>query len=301
MRFPKFLTSTFLLLALLPLCLLSSCGGSRGKELSEFPEASTGDSLLYYYIQLRALEYWDNARVDTMLRHPEQREKFLQGVEKGLSLVGDEEAYNRGLRLGVRLAYNLREFEQKYGVDLDDNIIAASLRNGLQDGKDIPALEDQKEFYRLLDKMKALLHDKMSGEALMDLSRQAEAHDLKKANDHLYYRILRPGQGREIQNGDVISVSVDYQRSDGDNLGLPSPIVVTVGDPGVPAVMDEAYRMLRQGTTAMFATTASDLFGTRTSIMGLQDDDVVVISLILNEIVNSSESNHPGAAVVPRQ
>lgn len=276
--------------------LLSSCTDHDGRELSEYKEASTGDSLLYYYIQMRALEYWEKANTDTILRRYEERQKFLDGLEKGISLIGDDDTYNKGLRLGARLADNLRDFEKKYGVDLNDAIILESYRNALQDDGTINALEDQKEFYRLLDKMKSMLREKQNEEALQTLIKEAEGRKMEKISDNLYFKELRAGTGPAVKTGDIITVAADYQRTDGDDIGLPSPITVNVGADGVPIVMDQAYRKLRLGSSAVFATTAGALFGSRTSIMGLGDNEVVIISMILNNI-DDTENN----SSVPRQ
>lgn len=275
---------------------LTSCDGGNGRELSDYKDASTGDSLLYYYMQLRALEYWERATSDTTLRSPQQRQRFLEGVEKGISLITDDDNYNRGVRLGARLAYNLRDFEMKYGVDLDDGILLESLRNGLQDGKEIAPLENQSEFYRLLDKMKVILKDKQQQQALATLATEAKNRNLTKLSDNIYYKILRKGDGPMVKDGDIVNISIDYEQAGGENLGLPSPITITVGEEFVPIVMDRAYKMLNHGATAMFATTAHDLFGSRTPIMGLQDNDVVIVTLILNDIINPTDANHPGSA-----
>lgn len=281
--------------------LLAACENNQGKELSEYPEATTGDSLLYYYMQMRAYEYWNDAQTDTTLKNLVQREKFLKGVEKGLSMVGKDPLYNKGMRLGMRLGVRLREFEQKYDVDLNNEIIINSLRNGLRDGNENMSLESQKEFYRLLDKMKSELKFKEENAAQAALVKIAKAEGLSKLNEKLYYKMVRPGTGPMVADGDVIEVAVDYTRSDGDNIGLPSPVTVTVGQSGVPQVMDQAYHRLNHGAIARFATTARMLFGSRTAMMGLEDSDVVIMEMILNKIITPTDENHPGSAVVPRQ
>lgn len=287
-------TFIFVLLAV----IISSCDDPRGHELSDYKNASTADSLMYYYIQLKALEYWERAENDTNLRSREERDKFLEGVKKGIGIITEDENYNRGVRLGVRLAYNLYDFEKKYDVDLNEDIMLGSLRNALQDGRYIPAMEDQNEFYRLREKMRNILKDKKRGEAARILIEEAKNRGLQKVSDNLYYKIHRKGEGRTVRDGDLINISLDYERLDGDNLGLPSPITVTVGAEGVPMVMDRAYKLLSHGSSAVFATTAYALFGSRTKNMGLDDDEVVIVSMILNDIITPMDENHPGSATL---
>lgn len=280
--------------------ILMSCGNDQGKQLSDYPEATTGDSLLYYYMQMRAYEYWNDAETDTMLRQAEQRRIFLEGVEKGINIVGNNPVYNKGLRLGVRLAIRLREFEDKYGVDLNDEIMINSLRNGLRDGNQDISLESQKDFYRLLDKMKADIKLKEDSLGKAELIKIAKQQGMSKLSDNLWYKSIRKGDGPMVTDGDIIEVSADYLRANGENLGLPSPITVAVGQDGVPMVMDRAYHQLNHGAVARFATTARMLFGSRTAMMGLADSDVVIIEMILNNIITPSDENHPGSAGVPR-
>lgn len=285
----------------LTLCVvLSSCSDREGKDISEYKDLTTGDSLLYYYLQYKALEYWERAENDTTLKSAEQRERFLEGVEKGISLVTDDENYNKGLRLGVRLANNLRDFEKKYNVDLKDEIMIASLRNGLNDENNSSALDDQREFYRLLDKMKEILKTQKRAAADKSLQKAAAERGMKKVIDKLYYKNLRNGTGPLAKSGDIINISVDYEKLSGDNLGLPTPVTVTVGGDGVPKVMDAAYQLLNQGASASFVTTAYSLFGSRTPMMSLEEDDVIIVNMILNGIVRPTDENHPGSAVVPR-
>lgn len=69
------------------LALLASCGPDKGRDISEFRNASTGDSLMYYYTQMRAYEYWREADSDTSMRNPEQRRRFLDGLKAGMDAI----------------------------------------------------------------------------------------------------------------------------------------------------------------------------------------------------------------------
>lgn len=263
--------------------LLSACDNSNGRKISDYSEMSTGDSLLYYYIQLRAHEYWEKAVSDTSLRSRDSRDSYLEGVEKGFDLVKDDDNFNLGLRNGVRMAVRLREFEQKYHIKLNEDIVLESLRNGLADERNLTPMDDQKQFYRLLDKMKRELRAVQKESAMKTLEAEAKKRGLEKLEENLYFKVLREGEGRKAVTGDVITVSSGYERVDGENLGLPTPVTVTLGD-NLPAVVNRAYSELSSGASAEFAATAQDLFGSRTSQMGLADDDVVIFYFILNQI-----------------
>lgn len=269
---------------------MTACGPERGHDLADIPDATAGDSLLYYYAQLRAYEYWHHADSDTSLRSPAERQKFLEGIKAGMDAVKKDNAnYNQGVRLGVRMAINLQSFEKMYGVDLNDDVLIESFTNALQGDYDIPELEYQKEFYRLLGQVKASQRVREQASVRLSLTEVAREHHMSKIGDNLYYRLIKKGTGPYAHDGDAVYVAVDYRRADGEDLAMPSPEMITVGAPGVPEVMTRAYERLNKGSIAIFATTAEAIFASRTEIMGLRATDVLLISITLNDIEHREE------------
>lgn len=280
--------------AALMLALSSCVRDDGGRDISDYEGATTGDSLLYYYVQLRAHEYWEHSNSDTTLRSAEERKKFLDGIKAGVGAVrNDDRSYNQGVYLGTQMATKLQEFERLYGVEIDEGIIIESFRRGLRDGADIPELQYQDEFYRLLDELKSQLRSKEREKSKMTLIGEARDHRMTKISDNLYYRIKRKGSGPYAAKGDVIYIAVDYERADGQDLAMPSPEMITVGGAGVPEVMDSAYMRLNKGTTAIFATTAEAIFASRAQIMGMRPDDVVIVTITMNDIVRPNDPDNP--------
>lgn len=282
-------------LAALAALVLSACvPPGRGKQLSDFKDASAGDSMLYYYAQLRAHDYWEDAKTDTALRGVDQRREFLEGVRKGLSVVRDgkdDEAYNNGVSQGVRMAIKLLEFERQFNIDINDDVLIEGLTRGLADSTDdIPEMECQSEFYRLLDEIKRQKREANKGKTQLSLIEEARERGMSKIQPNLYYRIDKRGEGPNAKDGDAIFVSVEYALDNGDDLGFPTPERLTVGAPGVPNVMNEAYSRLNKGMTATFATIAEAVFGTRSDIIGLRPDQVLIITITLNDIVPPQEA-----------
>lgn len=149
-RIPSFLA--------VALAALSSCSHGNDAAKSGLEGLSQGDSLLYYYAQMRAHEYWHEADNDTSMRSRHQRELFLEGLRAGIDAVREKENaanYNRGVRLGVHMAMNMLEFERTYGVSLDHDVLTGSFSEALRGDNDIPELEYQKRFYDLLGRMKS--------------------------------------------------------------------------------------------------------------------------------------------------
>lgn len=281
-KITKYIGASFA--AILLLGAMTSCGGNDGKPLSDYPDATTGDSMLYNYGMMQAAEYEQLAVNDTNLRSPEQREAFLKGVRDGMAAIGDNPAYNRGLRLGARMGVHLRRFEDRYEVDLNDEMLLSSLHYGLRDSVKINPSLAKKEFYRLLGGMRLKRRETLRATSRKSLIEEARSMNLAKISDELYYRIEKKGSGPYATPGDLIYIAVDYRYADGSDLGMPTPEMVKVGAPGTAAVMNQIYTRLNEGASAIFATTAQALFGSRTEILGVSPSDVVIIHITLNNI-----------------
>lgn len=277
------------ILIFLAACLLlplASCRDNRAESISELHLDNAADSLLYYYVQLRAYQYWQHAVNDTSMRSRMSRDEFLHGVEDGFNAyLRNDTMYNEGRRAGFRLAETIGRMEKKYGRKLDRKIVLPSFRYGLRDSADIPALEYQQEFYRLRGEIMAQQRVDKRQEARNALASEAKTHHLKKVNDDLYYLVTHPGHGPYASRGDVVYVDVDYTRTNGDDLGMPSPERVEVGSEGMPEVMTLSYEKLNKGASGVFMTSAGALFGDRASIIGLDTDAPVIITITLTDII----------------
>ena len=280
-----------------------SCAPDNGRELSDYSNPTTGDSLLYYLGQLRAHEYWEDANADTTLRSREQRDKYIEGIRKGMDAIkrGEDEAtYNKGVRMGARMARNILEFEKLYGVELDHEVLFESIVNGLAQDRNISPLDYQNMFYSLIGEFKTRARDKDRKRSHLSLIEEARERKLSKISDDLYYRIIRKGSGPYAHHGDEIYIAVTYQLADGEDIGMPSPEMVTLGKPGVPEVLNRAYSRLTKGSSGVFATTAESVFATRSEIMGIKPSDVLIINITLNDIVsNLDEDSAPMADSIP--
>lgn len=137
---------------------VAACTPDRGKALSDYSNPTAGDSLLYYYAQIRADEYWADARTDTSLRSTEERRNYLDGVLAGIKAIrmGEKNStYNHGVRVGARMAMKIIEIEELYHIDLDDDILIGSFTRGLEDStNEIPEAECQRQYFRLVGNLK---------------------------------------------------------------------------------------------------------------------------------------------------
>ena len=109
------MTHKNLLIALMgALLVLTGCKNSP-KKLSDLKGGTPADSMMYYFGQMQAGNYWQDAETDTLLRSDDSREEFMKGFRAAMGMDTDDPAYNKGLQLGLRLAVRLREFKERYG------------------------------------------------------------------------------------------------------------------------------------------------------------------------------------------
>lgn len=274
------------LLMLAPVLLgLSSCMQERPKTLADIPDATIADSMTYYYVQLRAHEYWQKIDNDTTLRSAEQREEFLRGLKAGMKAVQKgNDAYNEGVRMGSKLAKGLYEFEREYGVEVNRDVVIESFKTGLRGINDIPEGEFQEKYYELLGKLKARELAEEYRSAKIALVAAARDEHMTKIGDDLYMRINQRGAGPLPVQGDVVFPTIRFDRVDGSELNLPSPSRVKLGAPGIPAVLNDALSRLPKGSTAVFATPAEAVFGSRTESYGLDNSDILILTVTVNDI-----------------
>lgn len=266
---------------------LTGCGDNAGKSLSDYPGASMGDSLMFYYARLRAYEYWKEARTDTMMAGKEQREIYLDGIRHGMDAVkkgAKDEIYNLGVRRGASIAMRMLELEREYGLDFNEDILLESFSYGVRDSTVVHPLEYQKEYSRLLGELKKRKRDENREASRLSLIQVAESQKMTRLQDNLYYKIVRKGHGADAQVGDAVFMDIDYQRANGADLAMPTPERITIGAAEVPEVMNLAYCQLNKGASGVFATTADAVFGSRAEIIGLMQDDVVIIHITMLDI-----------------
>lgn len=272
---------------------LTSCGSKEPMDLADFKNPTMQDSLLYYFVQLRAYEYWEQANKDTSMRSRKARDRFIEGFKKGYGAVSEDDAdYNRGLELGMRMKINLHKFESLYDIRFDRNVMVPLMEYGLRDGAEIPEFQYQEEFYAILNHLKTQQRERDHAKAQRSLIEEAREHGMSKISDDLYYIPVKQGSGPLAGSGNTAHVVVTYEKADGEDLGIPSPGFVTIGSEAIPATLNTAYSRLNKGAVGKFATTAEAVFGSRTYVMGLKPEDVLVLTITLNEIVSPHELAH---------
>lgn len=281
---------------------LLGAGCDRGIKSHEtdLAEATPGDSLMYYFGQLRAHRFWDLAVGDTTLRSLENRKKYLEGVKAGMEAVnGEETAYNIGVRMGVRMADIASKFEEEYGLELDREILYNSLAEAVAKGSDIDAQKNQSNFYSVLHNIKDNREKVLMQSAAQELARQAKARKMNKITDVLYGVRTVASSGQKIHVGDSIAVEMRFKGPDQEDLGMPSPQAVTVGDDSTAPVITLALSALRESESAVFATSAAALLGDQAALIYLKPNDIVYLHVTVGKILKTASGNATRIEEIP--
>ena len=271
----------FLPVFLLPLMLLPTGCGKAPKSLSDIKDATPADSMMYYFGEMQAANYWQDAETDTMLRSETARKEFMEGFRAAMEMEKSNEAYNKGLQLGLRLAIRLREFNARYGLDFSESILAASFENALKSDSEINLIEAQKGYYKIKDHLELNASVKEVAAAKKNLLEIGERRGFEMINDTLYVKDITPGMpGAHFKEGDRIAVEVTASTIDGKEIvARQFPDSLTLGEGRIPHIVTESIYTMTNGQTRQFMTTPRTLFGKRYAVYHLPYDEPVIFTV----------------------
>lgn len=278
MKIRNILAAAAVVLLMAPSCGNNSNSGNTSNSLKN---ASTADSLLYYFGQMRAGEFWRMAQNDTTLKNDKARADYLAGVKAGLSVVrNNDEVYNQGVYTGMQLAMNLQAFDKTYRTKLNSQMLIDGIKSGLASDTAINEFEAQSRFQEIMTRMNEQKEklDKESSAAA--LKKAAEKAGMTKINDNLYGKVEKEGQGENFKAGQKVPVEMTLTKEDGKDLGLSLPGEINVGETSyMPAIFTEALTQMKPGETEKFMTSAFALFGTNAVQMKMESDDILVLTI----------------------
>lgn len=260
--------------------MFAACQNQGSKSVAEATDSSKADSLIYYFAQMRGAEYEREAQRDTTLDSEQSKKSYVMGVQAGLNAAkADNDAYNRGLFLGMQMAMNFQQFKEDYGVQLNKKVFVEALANALSSDSVVDPSEMQREFYRLMGEFNAQKEERDSKAASDNLNKAAAGMKLTKISDDIYGEVTEKSTGEQIKDDDNVEVSITLADAEGKQIEANLPTKIKVGARNIPATLTSALTYLKSGETGKFATTAKALFGQRSSQMGLQSSDVIVMTV----------------------
>lgn len=281
----------FYLLAALGSLLLTSCGGNSTSDLNEISDASTGDSLLFYYGRDVATDFWREADGDSTLRLESSREDYLRGVKAGLSAVRDNDAYNQGIYVGLQVATNLRELKRNYpDLEIDDQVFLSAMRAALENDSVVDAPQNKADFYRLLDHLARTKEKSDTEKARVLLKETAEKLGMNQISEFLYGKAVTQGSGPILKDGDVIELDITAAFANGQMVGMSFPKQAMVGRNYQSPIISEALRTMKVGETKQFIASPVQLTPRRYHQGEYSADRVIKFTIFVKSLVNPDAS-----------
>ena len=145
------------------------------------------------------------------------------GVQTGLNAAKeDNDAYNRGLNLGMQMAMTFQQFKKDYGVELNKKVFVKALSEALSNDSIINSSDMQREFYRIMSEFNAQKEERDTKAANENLSKASETLKMKKIADNLYGGVITPAEGEQIKDGDNVDASINVENIEGKAINAPS-------------------------------------------------------------------------------
>lgn len=272
--------------------LFTACEKTGTPSVSDIPDATRGDSLMFYYGQNVAAEYWMGANADTAFRSKESRKEFLRGFKEGLSDVRDNDAYNRGLYTALGVAMNIRTMKQQYpDVKFDDHVLIDALIAALENDSVADASQVKADFYRVTD---AMVRDREKADrvtATKALEKTAAKLGMTRLGDNLYGKTITAGYGPQIKNGDMVMVDISAATVKGELVGMQLPDHMVVGRNYSSPLFSEALLTMKEGETRQFIASPIDLMPRRYRQGEYKCDNLIKITIKVIKVTSGGSDS----------
>lgn len=273
---------------------LTSCSsdGSSASADGALAGASQGDSLMYYFGQTRAGEFWQQAKSDTTLAGEAATKDFMRGVRAGMDAVRESAAYNLGVFQGVQLALNLKEFHKEFpDVQLNNDVMLRAMNEGMKSDSAINYTEAQKALYAIIGQLEEQKEAAERVASASALPAQAQRMGMTKVSDILYSKTTAPGNGKKFNPGEKVTTSMTLATTGGRTLSVPLPSEVVIGRRYVSPLVSEALATLTQGGAGEFLTSAYAMFGKRCERLNLRPDESLILTIRTGAASNDTTSS----------
>lgn len=258
---------------------LSGCGADGGKSFDAIPAPSRADTMIYYYGQLRAEDYWQAAEFDSLMRDDAEREEFLKGLKEGLMVVKKKkDSYNQGVKMGVSMALSIERFNRNYNIDCSRHIAYDGFAYGLINDTIVNTELARKYFYGNLSKYRDVAENNNRVIGARHLREEAAMLRMSRISENLWGKPIVNGT-TPLKNGEAIKVDIHLVNLKGRDIDIPFPQTVEVGNRFVIPVISDAVATMRIGGKSRFATTAEALIGSRCEQLQLEPSEVILFTI----------------------
>jgi hypothetical protein len=279
---------------------LVNCGGGESKSLSDVKNATPSDSLSYYLGEMQASQYFGMCQQDSTIK----RKGYEEGLMKGLELLrDDDDSYNAGLMQGIQLAAQLKGTQKEMSeIQFSKSLFQSGFNYALTGDSIRNLAEDQTAFQNVMRGMSARQEVIDSQKISDNIAEYIKKNPgFEKIGENEYIKVVKPGSGETLQNGDSITYTLKMASADGKDLSrfnLPDNHVVigktlTADYPYASAIMK-----MKPGETANIIISAKSLFNNYVSQVGLKSTDFLVLTVIISPDVKKVAIDKPAAEPV---
>lgn len=274
---------------------LTACGGSSDKPLSEYSNADEADSLSFYLGEVYAQNYVQQMKRDSALSN---NKEYLKGFEAGLAALGESAAYNEGFTTGLQLASGMKQFAEQSNLTLSAKMIINGFNYALV-GDTVRDDKAQENFLRLNEKIITRAEAERKAEAEKALSAAASKAGFKKNALGLYTKVLKAGNGTELNLGDKFNYTVKVTGPDGKEI---KPLCVTDEEAvlgrtlPVGFVLGRFVKGMKAGETAEMLVSANELLQGNPQTIGLKPNDVITVNVSVGTTVSKDSQEVSQAA-----
>lgn len=274
-----------LLLAGGAMLMLASCGTPTAKTLKDSGAKNTLDSVCYLLGEQYAGSYSQfESRDSALYNNDKARQAYMKGMMAALSTLKEgDEAYNEGYMAGIQLASNVLRTEKELPeFKFDKKLFGIGLAAGMD--KKIEATPQASSIIN--DYMMSLYNAKQTKDAeavKAAMSQYAKKNGMKSiAGGDAFIKVLKPGNGPAIAEGDSLSIVMDVKSNDGKDLSAYSQKETTaVMGKTLPAQHPyyQALLQMKSGEKALVLLPAAAVYGNYLPQMGLQPDNYLIIDM----------------------
>ncbi len=276
--------------------LLSSCNGSDKSDsirpIGDYKDATAADSLIYYFGQLRAVEYWQIAQQDTIMKSRDKRDEFLQGLKAGLDATKESDAYNQGLYVGIQLAMNMKEFEEDYNCKINRKILVNAVTDGLKNDSAVNIGEANQNFREILENLNRQKDEADKKSAIENLAKDAKTQKWVKISDTLYAGKAEgatPGAPK-LKDGQTVRAQIEIATLEGRVIDIRPDEALTVGV-NYPGPVTEAVKTMSEKEMRTFYTTAPAIMGRYYERYNLKPTQIMKLTVKLGGLTTPETEN----------
>lgn len=265
--------------------LAASCSNPSAKSLKESGATTPMDSINYLLGEQYATSYQQLVARDSVVFDTDKaRNDYIKGMLDALSSLKEgNDAYNEGYTVGVQLASNVLRTQNEVGdFHFDKKLFGTGLAAGMD--KKIEETPDAASIInRLMNELYTKQTKKDDAQVKKDMGDYAKKNGMKAiAGGEAYIKVVKPGEGATIAEGDSVQFTMDVKSDQGKDLSAyaSKDNTVVIGQT-LPAQHPyyQALTQMKSGESAIVVMPAKAVYGNYLQQIGLKPTSYLIVGI----------------------